>query len=195
MLYPHTELKHINNTVGYGVVASQHIPAGTITWVKDQFDREITTQEFNQLTFPLREALLTYCYRNNKGNYMLCWDNTRFMNHSFSPNCLITPYGFEIAIKDIAIGEQLTNDYGTLNILDAFKPEDEGTIRNTVYPDDLKAYHKEWDILIATTLPQVLVLNQPLRPLIANDVWTTLIKVNDKEEQLRSILECYFVQS
>lgn len=40
MIHPHTELKHINNEVGYGVVATKFIPAGTITWVLDKLDQE-----------------------------------------------------------------------------------------------------------------------------------------------------------
>jgi hypothetical protein len=35
------------------------------------------------------------------------------MNHSCQPNCLGTLHGFEVAVRDITIDEQLTNDYGT----------------------------------------------------------------------------------
>lgn len=76
---------------------------------------------------------------------MLCWDNGRFVNHSFNANCLSTAYDFEIAIRDIQPGEQLTDDYGYLNITEPFRGIEENTERKIVYPDDLKNYHKEWD--------------------------------------------------
>lgn len=38
MIHPNTELKFISNQVGYGVVATSFIPAGTITWVLDKLD-------------------------------------------------------------------------------------------------------------------------------------------------------------
>jgi hypothetical protein len=38
------------------------------------------------------------------------------MNHSCRPTCGGTDLGFEVALRDIAPGEQLTNDYVTLHI-------------------------------------------------------------------------------
>lgn len=32
MIHPAMELKHISEEIGYGVVATAFIPAGTITW-------------------------------------------------------------------------------------------------------------------------------------------------------------------
>ncbi len=45
MIHPHTEIKFINKEVGYGVVATDFIPKGTITWVLDKLDREFTQNE------------------------------------------------------------------------------------------------------------------------------------------------------
>ena len=38
------------------------------------------------------------------------------MNHSCQPNCAGTELGLEIALVDIEIGDELTNDYATLGI-------------------------------------------------------------------------------
>jgi hypothetical protein len=38
MTHPKTELKLISNEIGYGVVATDFIPAGTITWALDKLD-------------------------------------------------------------------------------------------------------------------------------------------------------------
>lgn len=46
MIHPKTELKYISNTIGFGVVATNFIPAGTITWVLDELDQEFSPSEF-----------------------------------------------------------------------------------------------------------------------------------------------------
>ena len=99
MIHPHTELRFINNEIGYGVVATEFIPAGTITWVQDKLDREFLPEEVGSLD-PIYQSILdTYTFRNRVGNYILCWDNARYVNHSFNSNCLTTAYDFEIAVR------------------------------------------------------------------------------------------------
>ncbi len=149
MIHPHTELRFISDEIGFGVVATKFIPKGTITWVLDKFDREFTPIAFLEFDKPYQDILDFYAYRNASGNYILCWDHARFVNHSFNSNCLTTAYDFEIAIRDIQPDEQLTDDYGYLNIEVPFKPIDEGTRRRIVYPDDTLRYHKVWDKKIA----------------------------------------------
>ena len=75
----------------------------------------------------------------------MCWDVAKYINHSFRSNCLSTAYNFEIAIRDIQIDEELTDDYGYLNLSESFTPEDEGTKRKIVEPDDILKHYKEWD--------------------------------------------------
>lgn len=192
MIHPHTELQFISNEIGHGVVATQFIPAGTITWVLDKLDREFTLKQFQQF-HPLYQNILdTYSYRNSKGNYVLCWDHGRFVNHSFKSNCLSTAYDFEIAIRDIHPGEQLTDDYGYLNVDTPFLASEEGTKRKTVYPDDLKNYHKVWDKKIAAVFPKIPTLGQPLEVLLSDATKTTIQKVVKGEAPLASILEIYY---
>ena len=100
MIHPDTELQFINNEIGHGVVTTKLIPAGTITWALDKLDREFTKEEFLNMDNLYQDILDTYTYRNNKGNFVLCWDHGRFVNHSFKSNCLTTAYDFEIAIRD-----------------------------------------------------------------------------------------------
>ncbi|MGB5273326.1 MAG: SET domain-containing protein, partial [Flavobacteriaceae bacterium] len=145
MIHPNTELKFISREVGYGVVATEFIPAGTITWVLDKLDREFTPSAFEAMSPIYQNILDTYTYRNSDGNFVLCWDLGRYVNHSFNSNCLTSAYDFELAIRDIQPGEQLTDDYGYLNIPQPFRGVDEGTKRKIVYPDDLLRYYKTWD--------------------------------------------------
>jgi len=192
MIHPHTELRFISEDIGHGVIATQFIPAGTITWVLDKLDREFSLKQFQEFDPLYQNILDTYSYRNSKGNYVLCWDHGRFVNHSFKSNCLSTAYDFEIAIRDIQPGEQLTDDYGYLNVDTPFRASEEGTKRKTVYPDDLKNYHKVWDKKIAGVFPKINSLEQPLAVLLSKANKKTITNVIDGKEELESILTIYY---
>ncbi|MAP79540.1 MAG: SET domain-containing protein-lysine N-methyltransferase [Aequorivita sp.] len=192
MIHPKTELKFISKEVGYGVVATEFIPAGTITWALDQLDREFTPTKLKKMNLLYQNILETYCYRNRKGNYVLCWDNGRFVNHSFKSNCISTAYDFEIAVRDIQPGEELTDDYGYLNISEPFKGIDEGTRRKTVYPADLVKYYGAWDKLLIKNFPKILVVEQPLKPLITTKVWCNIEAISAGKMEMKSIKENYF---
>ncbi|MBK8809075.1 MAG: SET domain-containing protein-lysine N-methyltransferase [Bacteroidales bacterium] len=140
----------------------------------------------------LIDAVLTYAYRNNKGNYIMPWDHTKYVNHSFYANTMLTPYGFEIAIKDIKPGEQITNDYGTLNIIESFTPIDEGHDRKMVHPNDLATYFKFWDAEIDASLPLVINLQQPLKAFATDVQWNDIENIVSGKSLKRSILTCLY---
>ena len=192
MIHPKTELKFINKDVGYGVVATDFLPAGTITWVLDKLDREFTPEEFRNMPDIYQQILDTYSFRNNKGNLVLCWDNGRFVNHSFNSNCLTSAYDFEVAIRDIQPGEQLTDDYGYLNITEPFRGIDEGTRRKTVYPDDLIKYYKVWDKKLLKVFDRIPKVDQELRPLLTQERWTQIEDIAAGEQEMESILKNYY---
>lgn len=194
MIHPHTELQFISEEVGYGVVATQLIPKGTITWVQDKLDREFSPAELYTMDSVYQEILATYTFRNNKGNYVLCWDNERFINHSFKSNCLTTAYDFEVAVRNIQVGEQVTNDYGYLNLPYTFRGIDEGTKRKVVHPDDLLKYYKVWDKKLSKAVKRVNKVEQPLRMLIHNNLWKHLLRIQEGEDEMDSILLNYYPQ-
>lgn len=192
MMHPHTELRFISEKIGHGVVATRDIPRGTITWVQDPLDREFTPEEIRSLGEPFSSQLDKYCYRNQHGRWILCWDHARFVNHSFKSNCLTTAYSFEIAVRDIRAGEELTDDYGYLNITHPFEAIDEGTDRMTVYPDDLVRYHPVWDRQLSEAWPGIPGVDQPLRQLLADGLWDRVVRIARGDEMMPSILTCYF---
>ena len=192
MIHPDTEIRFINSIVGYGVVATKLIPKGTITWVQDELDRIYTAQEAEQLSGLMKTHLETYCFTNGKGEKVLCWDYAKYVNHSFNPSCFSTAYDFEIAIRDIQPGEQLTDDYGYLNLEEPFEAMDEGYERKIVYPDDILTYHKEWDALIKDRISDVFSVSQPLIPYVDSLKWQSFSKAKDNPDALLSILNCYY---
>ncbi len=193
MIHPHTELRFINDQIGYGIVALKPIPKGTISWVLDKLDRKFTPQEVNSMDLLYQQVLDKYTYRNAEGNYILCWDNARFVNHSSRSNCLTTAYEFEVAIRDIAVGEELTDDYGYLNLEEPFEviPEP-GSNRDIIYPDDLLRYYPEWDEELLHTFPEILRVAQPLFQLLDPALQEKVKDIAAGRKPMDSILKCYF---
>lgn len=192
MIHPDTRLKWINDQKGFGVIATKLIPKGTITWVQDELDMVFGPEEpeaFKPLT---RKLLDKYSFRNNKGEHILCWDVAKYINHSFRSNCLSTAYNFEIAIRDIQIGEELTDDYGYLNLSESFTPEDEGTARKNVEPDDILKYYKEWDQLLEPLFPVIQKLEQPLVELLADDIKLEIHEVASGIREMPSTRNLYY---
>lgn len=192
MIHPDTEVRFISKEKGYGVVATQFIPKGTITWVQDDLDRIFTRDEIEKLSPYVKQHLDIYSFTNKQGEKILCWDNGKFVNHSFNPNCFSTPYDFEFAIRDIHPGEELTDDYGYLNVERPFHFIDENTVRKSVYPDDILNYYIEWDALIRTHAPRVIEVKQSLLELIPKNTWSEFVNAIHNPDQMRSILECHY---
>jgi hypothetical protein len=192
MIHPHTIVQFIDNEKGFGLFATRPIPCGTITWTRDLLDREITPAEMEAYDPRYQEILLKYSFRNNIGNYIFCWDNGRYINHSFNSNCCLTPYDFEIAIRDIEAGEELTDDYGYLNIIEPFEALPEGGDRKIVYPDDLLRYAEMWDAKIKAAFPNLLRVDQPLRTYLEENTWETITHIRDGKAEMLSIRACHY---
>ncbi len=193
MIHPDTELRFINNKVGYGVVATKRIPKGTITWALDKLDRVFSAAQVLEFGAEYQHILDTYCYRDQKGNHILCWDNARFVNHSFNSSCITTAYDFEIAVRDIEPGEQLTDDYGYLNISEPFDCEPEiGTSRTRVMPDDLLHFHAEWDVKLISAFEFFQAVNQPLAKFLPPSTLQKSKQIAAGKIKMDSILNCYF---
>jgi hypothetical protein len=195
MLHPHTELRFVSEEIGYGIFATQDIPLGTITWVRDELDRSFREEEVKRLSDSSYENLMKYTYRDRNGDYLFCWDLTRYVNHSYSPNSMITPLGLEIAIRNISCGDEITNDYGTLNIIEAFKCALGDHEREFVRPDDLKRFHRDWDALLNKAFTRISFVNQPLNRFLTESQLKRLKRINNGEEVLPSILEVLYSKS
>ena len=155
MIHPHAELALVSPEIGQGLLARQLIPRGTLTWVHDPLD-QVLPADFVARLPPLFAGLtVRFAYRDVRGDYVLAWDDTRFMNHSCAHNCALTPFGFEIAIADIRPGEQLSNDYAMLNL----EPDERlvcqcglPDCRRVIGPADRLARQAGWDADIRAAL-------------------------------------------
>ena len=195
MIHPCTEVRYIDENIGMGVFATSPIPKGTIVWVQDPLDHVLSPKDIKNLPEALLKVVLKYTFRNPKGHYVLCWDTTRFVNHSFTPNVMITPYDFDIAIADIPAGTELRGDYGCLNIIEPFEPDAEaGSQRRVVTPDDLLHHYKEWDVILKKAFRQIPKVEQAMQDLLGDKKWAKVCKIAEGKAELDSVLKCYFAK-
>ena len=168
MVHPDTELRFVNPSIGWGVFATRAIPRGAITWALDVLDQRFTPAQCAALPSYARAQLDKYSYVDAHGNHVLCWDHARFFNHSCAANCLSAGYDFELAIRDIAVGDELTDDYGTLNPAEPFACSCgvEGC-RGYVQPDDPLRLASYWDVLAREAFFLIPTVPQPLWEMIS----------------------------
>ena len=193
MIHPHTELRFISPEKGYGVVATQFIPRGTITWVFDALDRTFTEDEVHNMSAVYQDILLKYCYRDPQGIFVLCWDHSRYVNHSYVSNCISTAYNFEVAVRDIEPGEELTDDYGYLNLWEPFyAPQERGSERKAVYPDDLLHFSEEWDQQLLRAFRRFNFVEQPLAKMLDEQTLELAKQIGAGKAKMKSIRSCYY---
>ena len=102
---------------GVGVFTPVFIPKGTLIWGFDpEIDWTLSAEELQLFPPGYREKLKSYCYLDERGSYILCGDNARFMNHSDEPNCDDWTTGSTIAYRDIQAHEELTCDYRAFDV-------------------------------------------------------------------------------
>jgi hypothetical protein len=117
MIHPHTELKFIDDEIGYGVFATRFIPRGTVVWARDPLDRAVTPSDLHALPSAGREVVEKYTFRDATGDLILCWDLARFVNHSCHPTNLLTGEAFSISVRDTPAGAELTEDYASYQMV------------------------------------------------------------------------------
>lgn len=188
MMHPHTELRLVSPEVGMGVFATAFIPKGTIVYSADPL--EITISRKNPLIEnpALNPYIKKYGYVDQKGRYIISWDHAKYVNHSCSPNTISTGYGFEIAIRDIQPGDEITDDYGLLNIESPMScccqsPGCRGTIMAEYNLDQIKS----WDSQVMEALSDFDTHEQPLQKLLDQKTKRSLDKYITTKKRYKSV--------
>lgn len=102
---------------GIGLYADEFIPKGTIIWrFTPGLDLKFNQEQLQDYKSRLNVARLEdFIYRSKiSGDFILCADDARFINHSFHPNTIDTTEdveGLTIASRDIFPGEEIVSDY------------------------------------------------------------------------------------
>ncbi len=112
---------------GVGCFTAEDIKAGQIVWKLDPLmDVEFDEAYLNTCHPAIAEFMKTYAYGQNTGTkktFILCGDHARHMNHSEDPNLVEAGDGnsYNLAIRDIKAGEELTCDYRAFDTEAIFK--------------------------------------------------------------------------
>ncbi|MEB3181227.1 MAG: SET domain-containing protein [Nostocaceae cyanobacterium] len=183
----------INDAIGYGVIATKLIPKGTIVWILDNLTQRLDESFVNSLDEVRKKELFKYCYRYRTGEFAFVWDLGRFLNHHSNPNCVTTAYDFEIAARDIHPGEEVTIDYGTLNLDEPFQClREEAGVRHTILPDDPLNLYSEWDRKAAEAMQYFNKVEQPLKHLIDEKYKDKVMAVAAGIEPIDSSINIYY---
>jgi len=170
MIHPRTRLHYINDEIGYGVFATEFIPMGTITYVKDALEPEVTPEEFALHSPDMQEVIEKYSYMDERGVRIISWDFGKYVNHCCHCNTMSTGYGFEIAIRDIRPGEEITDEYGIFNIgSHLYLSCKFNDCRGCVRQEDFDALYQQWDDQIKPALYFLPQVQQPLIPFLHED--------------------------
>jgi hypothetical protein len=163
VLHPHTELAWYGPEIGHGVRATRAIPRGTMVWVLCPLDIVLAPSDVDALPAAHRPLVERYAYLDAQGRWVLCWDNARYVNHHCDANARGLGHWGQIAIRDIALGEEITCDYGECNLdseLDCACTA--SSCRGRIHGSDLVRLAHAWDRELATAIAAAAGLEQPL---------------------------------
>ncbi len=175
MIHPATELRYISPSIGFGVFATAFIPKGTIVYVQDALEIVLPADHPLLSTEIYQPILEKYSTVEKDGSRLLSWDIARYVNHSCQSNSLSTGYGFEIAVRNIQSGEEITDDYGLFNL-----PYDmpcacgHPDCRRSIRPSDFSHLIDRWDNQLHAALAQLIPLEQPLWRLLDAETQTAV---------------------
>jgi hypothetical protein len=117
MMMVDTELKP-SPIHGLGVFLLAPVRRGELIWRFDaRIDRVYTEEEVATLPAHMQRYLRTYStWHGETGLFVLCGDNGRYFNHADEPTTVSNAisFGEDRAVRDLAMGEELTSDYGTI---------------------------------------------------------------------------------
>ena len=178
----------IDQNIGYGVFATSFIPKGTITYVKDPLEIELSQTSYDLLDPTYQAIAEKYSYLDEYGTRIISWDIAKYVNHSCDCNTISTGYGFEIAIKDIKEGDEITDEYGLFNM------KEQMTLscgcrncRKILTPSDVDVYYAAWDRKIKRALRELTHVTQPLMPFMDNATYIAVMKFINGESKYKSV--------
>lgn len=190
MVISSVKIVWISDQKGYGLVATQPIPKGTITFAQDGLDIVIPNEKLDVIDENLLEYIEKYSYEDFLGNRIVSWDLGKYMNHDDQSNTLSTGYGFEVAVRDIAEGEEVTDDYRIFSTHHDTSFGVSVSKRNEpeLWPEDLV---EVWDKQVASALTCIEQPDQPLRPFIQAEIWQQVLDLKKNPKNYRSVREAF----
>lgn len=199
MIHPHTEIRLMSDQFCYGAFATEFIPKGAITFVKDRLDFSISPVDFSDYCEDMQKLIVNNSFIDEQGNRIINVDFPEAIRASADFNTMDTGYGFEIAIEDIHVGEQLTKEYADVKTSNFFT-DNYGKSKSV----RLERHSEKWYKKLKPALVRYGHLVQPLAVLLNKDMLrqiegllqksgglNRLRKVSRKAYQIDSQMLCY----
>ena len=189
MMHPNTELRKVNDIIGYGVFALVDIPKGTILYVKDPMEIEVSPEQFAAMDPQYQKVVEWFSWIDSRGYRNVSWDIGKYVNHSCDANCITTGFGFEIAARDIPAGTEITDDYGIFNMPFSMKCSCGcENCRGTISKDDWDANYPVWDKKAEEALECFGQVAQPLVTFMDKQTYQDLMNYLNVKHSYPSIL-------
>jgi len=189
MIHPDTELRRVNETIGYGVFATRPIPKGTILYVKDPLEIEVTPEQFEQMDSQYQSVVNWFSYIDERGYRIVSWDIAKYVNHRCDANSISTGYGFEIATRDIAAGEEITDEYGIFNLPCPMQCCcGSRNCRGLISGNDWDVFGHVWDKRAKDALRCLSQVAQPLMKFLDTEVYHDLMQYLNSRRNYRSLM-------
>lgn len=168
MNHPDMELRFLNDIIGYGVFATKFIPRGTILWMRCDLDQELNIEDVAKMQPHCRQLVEKYSYIDAQGHFILSWDLGKYFNHSCNPsNVDLGGLDISIARRDIFPGDEITCEYGSLNLIeDMVCYCGAASCRQVIHYNDVLTYSSEWSERTRSVLPFINQVAQPIYPFI-----------------------------
>ncbi|MFH1322158.1 MAG: SET domain-containing protein [Bacteroidota bacterium] len=164
MIHPDTQVKHINKNIGLGVFATRFIPIGTIVYVQDKLERILLRDDPLIYNTDYYETIEKYSFTDKNGNRVISWDHAKYVNHNCNANTLCTGWEFDVTVTDIVPGQELSCDYGLLNIEKEMACVcGELNCRLLIKPSDIDQFAGKWNVKIKKVLENLPKVEQPLQ--------------------------------
>ena len=189
MIHPKTELRFVSSEIGYGVFATEFIPKGTILYVKDDLEIKVSKARFKRMDQTHRDIVEKFSYIDETGVRVVSWDHAKYINHRCDCNPMSTGYGFEIAIRDIARDEEITDDYGMFNIPQPVEINCQcHNCRKVLRPNDIDEYYERWDVLVQDAIGYIYHVEQPLWDVMDAVTKSEIEQYLSSQSEYRSVL-------
>lgn len=193
MIHPDTKLRFVSPVIGHGVVAERLIPRGTITWITDSLDIILNPIQVEQLPAMMRQHIDHYAFINHQGEAILCWDIARYVNHSCEPSTLSIGSLCTIAVRDIQPGEQITEDYATLNLINDLQCVcGAKSCRGRIGPHELEVLAPGFDRQARSAIELIPDLTQPLLQIADPVTVKHLLDISSGIAPMPSCFDNYF---
>lgn len=113
-----------SDIAGFGLFAKSAIKAGSIVWKNDPRGYFFLPRETSEgMSAVVQQFLREHATLRIEG-WFVTWDNSQFINHADEPNLIFDYAGDLIAGRDIAPGEELTENYLALGEIEKFPEGD-----------------------------------------------------------------------